>query len=245
MANTLILNQPQVSVGLSSFTFTIPTTGLYSVIVSALVPEALAPGAGAGTGADQGDGVTGGQPGAQRTTDQTLGQGQTGLGTSFPTPIPLATTIPNLDSVSTGGGHTGVSALPGATADGASGKGSGYGAGAGGGDLDGFSRGANGTGFGGVGQGFGPAVGYPQPGAYTNTPTTGPAVSSALSLVVAKNASTIYTSTGFTAQQSAQQFKFGFSATATDTITVTPSSANASDNTLNGVKLTVTIQQGL
>lgn len=214
MSNILILNQPQVSVGLSAFTFTVPTTGLYSLLVQLQVPQALATGAGGGTARDQGLGVTGGIGGAGSGAQLGLGQGALGLGF--------------------GGSNT----------DGASGNASGYGAGAGGGG-EGFTGGDLGLGHGGVGQGFGATNGYQQPPADVHSsPTSGPAVSSSVSLVVAQNSSTKFTSPVLSETQSAQQFKCELVCTAADVITITPSSAVATDNALNGVQMTVTLQQG-
>jgi len=172
MANYLLLNQPQVFVGLGTLTFTVPTTGNYNVQVSVTVPQALATGDGAGSG-------------------------------------------------------------------------QGLGSGAGGGDPVGFADGGGGTGVGGVGQGFGAVPNnYQQPPAYGSNATTGPAVSSGLSIVVNDNGSPIFTAGSFTATQSAQQFKYSFQATAGHSITVVLSSSTASDKTLNGLVSTTTIGQG-
>lgn len=127
-----------------------------------------------------------------------------------------------------------------------SGAGSGQGLGSGtGGGAQGFVLGDRGTGFGGVGQGFGTANNYQQPSAQASNQSTNPGVTSALSVVVNKNGSPIYTSTAPTFGQSGLQFKFSFLAAAADSITVVLSSANASDAVLNGVVSNVSIGQGL
>lgn len=127
-----------------------------------------------------------------------------------------------------------------------SGAGSNKGLGSGvGGGGEGFTGGDLGAGHGGVGQGFGASNGYQQPSAQGSNQTTNPAVASALSIVVNKNGSPIYTSTAPTFSQSALQFQFGFQAAATDTITVVYSSVNASDAQLSGVNSTTSIGQGL
>ncbi len=125
------------------------------------------------------------------------------------------------------------------------GSGDGHGAGAGGGDIDGFAAGGSGLGLGGVGQGFGPVPNnYKQPIADVRTPASGPAVSSALSIVVNKNGSPVYTAPAFTPTQSALQFKTSFLCTAADSITIVFSSSNASDNNLNGIQSNVSIYVG-
>lgn len=60
MANILILNQPQVWNGLGTLTYTVPTTGNYSVVFQTTVPEAVATGDGAGSGTGLGSGAGGG-----------------------------------------------------------------------------------------------------------------------------------------------------------------------------------------
>jgi len=60
MANYLLLNQPQVFVGLGTLTYTVATTGNYNVQVQVTVPEALPTGDGAGSGAGPGSGAGGG-----------------------------------------------------------------------------------------------------------------------------------------------------------------------------------------
>lgn len=171
MANYLLLNQPQVFVGLGTLTFTVPTTSNYNVKFSATVPVADPQGDGGGSG--------------------------TGLGS-----------------------------------------------GAGGG-ANGFSDGGQGTGNGGVGQGFGTGSGYPQPLASGSNQTAGTAVSSALSVLVKDNGSTIFTAPTLGASQGALEFSYSFQATAAHSITVVLASANASDATLNGVISTTAIGEGL
>lgn len=250
----LILNQPQVNIGLNTLTYTVGPTGLYSVLVSATFPSTAATGAGAGSGADQGLGATGGFPGSSAAL-QTLSNGQTGLGTAFPnvaanaaSGVALTTpanTTPNLPSTSLGSGAQGLG-FGGTENDNASGNGNGYGAGAGGGDVSGFARGGNGVGNGGVGQGFGAVPNnYNQPSANAIVPTSVAGLTSSLSVVINQNGSPIYTSTAPTPTQGALQFKFGFVGTAADTITVVFSSSNANDKTLEAVQSTTTIQQGL
>lgn len=170
MANLLILNQPQVFVGIGTLSFTIPSTGLYNAQFTATVPEALATGSGSGSG-------------------QGLGAG-------------------------TGGGGEGFT----------------------GGDL--------GLGHGGVGQGFGAGNGYQQPPAAGSNQTSGPAISSGLTVVVNQNGSPIYTAPALAPTQGSLKFKFSFSATAADAITVVLSSSVTSDKVLNGLVSTTTIGQG-
>lgn len=131
-----------------------------------------------------------------------------------------------------------------ATGDGA-GSNTGLGSGAGGGDVTGFARGGNGLSDGGVGQGFGAVPNnYQQPPAYGSNETQGPAVTSGLSVVVNKNGTPIYTMPTLAVAQSASQLKFAFQAAINDAITVVISSSTASDETLNGVKSIIAIQQG-
>lgn len=243
MANTLILDKPFVFNGLGTLTYTVATTGNYNVKVQTTVPAAPLEGFGAGSGADQGLGATGGFPGAQSIL-QSNSNGQTGLGTNFPTPIPLATTTPNLPSTALGSGNTGLGS-GGSENDNATGNGSGHGAGAGGGDEAGFARGGLGTSDGGVGQGFGPSVsGYGQPPVNVVTPTTFPAISSGVTIVVNQNGSPVFTAPTIGQSQSAQQFKFSLQCTATDVITVVLSSSTASDEQLSGVQSNVSIGTG-
>lgn len=126
------------------------------------------------------------------------------------------------------------------------GSGAGLGNGAGGGG-EGFTGGDLGTGHGGVGQGFGAGNGYQQPPTLVTTNPQGPAVTSALSITVVNTTQSItyYTSTAPTATQEAQQFTVSFLPSAGDVITITLSSANASDNTLNGVVSIIAVSQGM
>lgn len=124
-----------------------------------------------------------------------------------------------------------------------SGSGQGLGSGAGGGG-NGFTQGGQGVGNGGVGQGFGAGSGYPQPPVYGSNQTSGPAVSSGVSVVVKQNGSTVYTSPTLSATQSAQQFKVDLNCALNDAISVVVSSSTASDQQLSGVRTTVTIGQG-
>lgn len=175
MANPiLILNQPQVFVGLGTLNYTVPSTGagLYSVVVSSTVPTAIATGDGAGS--------------------------NTGLGS-----------------------------------------------GAGGGDAAGFARGGLGLGNGGVGQSVGSNSGYNQPPAYGSNQTSGPAISSSLSITVTQNGSTIYTSNTIAPTQGQLQFKQIINAANNDAIAVVLSSSNANDTVpLNALLSTISIQQG-
>lgn len=131
-----------------------------------------------------------------------------------------------------------------ATGDGA-GSGTGLGSGVGGGTLYGFAVGGAGTSHGAKGQGFGTDTsGYNQPPSYGSNQTSGSAVSSALSVLVKDNGSTIFTAPTLTATQSSMQFKKSFQATAGHSITVVLSSVNASDAVKNGVVSTTSISQG-
>jgi hypothetical protein len=121
----------------------------------------------------------------------------------------------------------------------------GLGSGSGGGDAVGFNQGGVSADTGGVGHGFGPVANvYPQPPVYGSNQTSGPAVSTGLSVVVNDNGSPIYTMPSMSPTQSAIQFKFPFTSTATHSITVVISSSTASDNALNGVQSVITIGQG-
>lgn len=60
MANVLTLNQPFVTTATGDNTFTIPSSGLYSVQVSGSVQSAIATGDGAGSGTGLGAGKGGG-----------------------------------------------------------------------------------------------------------------------------------------------------------------------------------------
>lgn len=106
MANLLILNQPQVWNGLGTLTFTIPTTGNYSVQVQSSFPSAapinsvpsgtgigasitpavpLGAGSGMGLGSGTGGGGTGFTDGDQGTGHGGTGQGF-GTGNSYQQP---------------------------------------------------------------------------------------------------------------------------------------------------------------
>lgn len=214
MANILILNQPQVSQGLTTYTYTVPTTGVYNVQCEARVNQSLATGFGAGSGADQGNGATGGVQGIGQGSNLSLGNGGKGLG--FGTASP---------------------------SDGASGT-NGYGSGAGGGELSGFAVGGSGSaghtgqGFGATNSG------YNQPITNVTTPTTVAGAASALVILVKQNGTTVFTAPTFAPTQSAMQFKYDALFTAADVITVTLTSANASDKLLNSTQLTVSIGTG-
>jgi len=80
MANILFLNQPYVSVGLSTYTFTIPSDGLYTVNFSATVPQADPTGDGAGSGQGLGSGRGGGDQYGFAKGGGGLGTGSEGQG---------------------------------------------------------------------------------------------------------------------------------------------------------------------
>lgn len=63
MANYLILNQPQVFVGLGTLTYTVVTTGAFNVQFRATVPQQVLEGDGAGSGTGLGSGTGGGGQG--------------------------------------------------------------------------------------------------------------------------------------------------------------------------------------
>ncbi len=167
MSNTLILNKPFVSTGLTAVTLTIPSTGLYSVKVQVFVPQSVDVGSGSGTGQDGGLGMKGGFPGDGVNAQLGTGQGHTGLGCS--------------------GTNTDGAVVP---------------------------------------------------------PVASVVITSGISIIVAQNGSTKYTSTAFTPSQSEQKFKVDLSCTAADVILITPSSSTATDNTLNGLKFIYTVQEG-
>jgi hypothetical protein len=130
------------------------------------------------------------------------------------------------------------------TGDGA-GSGKGPGSGKGGGDAAGFARGGLGLGDGAVGQGFGPDLsGYSQPIASGSNQTSGPAVSSSLSIVVNLNGTPVYTMPALAPTQDAFQFKTTILCANADVITVVLSSANANDNQYNTVKSNISIGEG-
>lgn len=228
---TLQLATNYVQVGLGTLTYTVPVTlppngqsvvnVPFTVQCQLSAPQADQEGFGAGSGADQGLGVSGGSstfaPSYQTTgAQQGLGNGQSGLG------------------------------FGGSKSDGAtSGNGSGLGAGAGGGTLGGFSQGGGGLADGSKGQGFGAAnSGYPQPPTYLNTPTSFAAILSALSVVVKQNGSTVYTAPAFAGIQSGLKFSTNLLCNAADSITIVFSSSQASDETLQAIKANVSIAVG-
>lgn len=192
-----------------------------NVKCSVTVPQAVALGAGGGSGADQGLGVLGGSntfyPSYQTTgAQQGLGNGQQGLGF--------------------GGSNT----------EGASGNGSGYGAGAGGGTLGGFNLGGGGLGDGAKGAGFGASSsGYNQPSPYVNSPTSYTAILSQLSVVVKQNGSTVFTAPAIAGDQSEVKFQYSFPATAGDSITIVFSSALAADEALNVIQAVASVGSGV
>jgi len=126
------------------------------------------------------------------------------------------------------------------------GSGQGLGSGTGGGSF-GFTKGDQGAGNGGVGQGFGAANSYQQPPVYgSNTPAPASATTSEVITLVKKNSVTQFTGTTPAVEQSSLNFSFTLVAVAAaDTIELVLSSAAASDNQLSGVTTTVSISQGL
>lgn len=72
--------------------------------------------------------------------------------------------------------------------------------------------------------------------------TEGPV--SAVSILVKKNGSTVFTAPTLSPTQGAIQFKQSLLLAAADVVTVVMASANAVDNQLNSVKTTCTIGQG-
>lgn len=89
MSILLTLNQPLVSVGIQTLTFTIPAAGsvvptggagVYTVKGSVFVPESLPTGSGAGSGQGLGSGTGGG---AEGFTGGDLGLGHGGVGQGF------------------------------------------------------------------------------------------------------------------------------------------------------------------
>lgn len=132
-----------------------------------------------------------------------------------------------------------------ATGDGAgsqTGLGSGRG---GGGNVAGFAQGGLGLGNGSVGQGFGATSGYQQPPAAGSNETTGPEVSSVLSIVVKQGSTTRFTAPTIGEFQSAQQFRFAYPYSANDVVTVVFASTGAPDKALNSIQSNVSIAQGL
>lgn len=103
MSNPLILNQPQVAIGLQTFTLTMPTAGQYNAQVQCSVPQALSTGAGAGSGKGLGAGSGGGGEGFVRGDFGTgfggVGQGF-GPGNGYQQPPAFVTTNPQGPAVS-------------------------------------------------------------------------------------------------------------------------------------------------
>lgn len=227
---TLQLNTNYIQTGLGTLTFTVPATlppnGIaisdipFTVQCQVTVPQSVGEGFGAGSGADQGLGVTGSSASfspSYQTTGAQQGPGNGALGLGF--------------------GGTNI--------DGASGNGSGYGSGAGGGTLGGFALGGGGLADGSKGQGFGAAnSGYNQPAPGTNTPTSFAGILSGLSILVKQNGSTVFTAPAIAGDQSALQFKTSFLVNAADSITVVFASSNAADAALNAIQANVSIGQG-
>lgn len=251
MPNYLILNQNYVQSGLGTLTYIVPATlpplGIsvvnipFSVQCQVTVPQAVQKGFGAGSGADQGLGVTGTSPAflpSYQTTGAQQGLGNGALGLGFQN---VATgTFGGFDAGGSGGVVGG-----GSISDNASGNGSGYGSGAGGGTLGGFAQGGGGLGAGDKGLGFGAASsGYNQPYPVVNAPTSFAAILSSLSIVVNQNGSPVYTAPTIAGIQSALEFKAPLLVNAGDTITVVFSSALAADEALNVIKANLAIQVG-
>lgn len=154
------------------------------------------------------------------------------------TTFPEADPVNSVPSVTTGVGANVYPAVP-------LGAGSGMGLGAGtGGGGQGFVLGDRGTGSGGVGQGFGTGNNYQQPPSASSNATVSSPTTSSLSIVVAKNAVTQYTSTAPCVFQGALQFSTTFSAAAGDSITVALTSSASVDNQLSGILSNISIQQG-
>ncbi len=222
---TLQLATNYIQTGLGTLTYTVPSTIPpnnisvsnipFVVQCQVTLPLAIANGFGAGSGADQGLGVTGGVSGIGQGSYFSLGQG--GLGLGF------------------GGSMT----------DGASGVGSGHGAGAGGGTLAEFSQGGGGLGNGSTGQGLGPSSsGYQQPPVNVVTPAAGTSILSSVVITVKQNGTTVYTAPTVAGIQSALQFSTSLLCNAADSITVVFSSSNLADSALNVIQANVSIGVG-
>jgi hypothetical protein len=250
LANYLILNQNYVQSGLGTLTYIVPATlpplGIavvnipFSVQCQVTVPQQVQEGAGAGSGADQGLGVTGSSPAylpSYLTTGAQQGLGNGALGLGFQN---VATgTFGGFDAGGSGGG------LLGSVNDNASGNGSGYGSGAGGGSLGGFSQGGGGLGDGAKGLGFGASgSGYNQPYPVVNVPTSFAGILSSLSVVVNQNGTPVYTSPTIEGIQSQLEFKAPLLVNAADTITVVFSSSLPADMFMNVIKANLAIQVG-
>lgn len=88
MANILLLNTPFVTVGLGTFTFTVPSTlnnistpnAVYGISVQSTVPSAVATGDGAGSGFGLGSGAGGGDAIGFAQGGSGLGHGGVGQG---------------------------------------------------------------------------------------------------------------------------------------------------------------------
>jgi hypothetical protein len=248
---TLQLSTNYIQTGLGTLTFTVPLTlppnnisvvnVPFTVLCQATFQQSVGEGFGAGSGADQGLGVTGTSPAylpSYQTTGAQQGLGNGALGLGFSDTVPSGS-FGGFDAGGSGGGSLGV------VNDNASGSGSGYGAGAGGGTTGGFSLGGGGLGDGAKGQGFGASgSGYPQPPTFTNTPTSFAGVLSQLSILVKQNGTTVYTSPMIEGNQSALQFSTNLLCNASDVITVVFSSGLAADEALNALQANVAITVG-
>lgn len=81
MANILLLNQPFVSVGLPTYTFTVPSASIYRISCQVTVSSALGAGDGSGSGFGLGSGAGGGD--AAGFSQGGLGLGKGGVGQGF------------------------------------------------------------------------------------------------------------------------------------------------------------------
>lgn len=222
---TLQLTTNYAQVGLGTLTYTVPTTIPpnniavsnipFTVQCQVTVPQAVQEGFGAGTGADQGLGVTGGFQGIS-TNNTSLGSGGKGLGFGGST----------TDGASGAGSGYGNGAGGGTLGEFSLGGG-------------GAGNGAKGQGFGAS------SSGYNQPSVNITSPTSYAAILSSLVIVVNKNGSPVYTAPVFAGTQSALEFKTSFLSNATDSITVVFSSSNTADTVpLNVIKANVSIMVG-
>ena len=248
---TLQLATNYVQTGLGTLTYTVPATippnGIatsnipFQVRCQVSFPHQTSEGFGAGSGADQGFGVTGTSPAylpSYQTTGAQQGLGNGALGLGFSDTVPSGA-FGGFDGGGSGGGASG------AVNDNASGSGSGYGAGAGGGTLAEFSQGGGGLGDGSTGQGFGASSsGYNQPPAYTNTPTSFAGILSTLSIVVNQNGTPVYTMPTIAGRMETAQFYTNLLCNANDSITIVFSSSLAADQALNAIKANVSIEIG-
>ena len=80
MANILLLNQPQVNVGLPTLNFTVPSASIYRIACQVTVPSALGAGDGAGSGTGLGSGAGGGDALGFSAGGSPLGNGGVGQG---------------------------------------------------------------------------------------------------------------------------------------------------------------------